>query len=90
MATHSREYQRLVKGLFRFQYPASEAPGPFRDALAQTAKLFTLPKDVVVRADTIAGVPVEWIDPPNARPDALLLYVHGGGYYMGGIETYRH
>ncbi len=90
MAAHSREYLRLVKGLFRHPYPQSDEAGPYRAVLDQTARLFTVPRDVVVRADTIAGVPVEWIDPPRVRPDALLVYVHGGGYYMGGIDTYRH
>lgn len=90
MATQSAEYRRLVKGLFRFKYPAGGGPGPYREALEKTANLFTVPQDVICRADTIAGVPAEWVEPPNARGDALLLYLHGGGYYMGGISSYRH
>jgi len=90
VVTHSREYERLVKGLFRHPYPQSDEPGPYRAVMAKTAKLFTRPDDIAFRTDTIAGIPVEWIDPPGARPDALLVYLHGGGYYMGGIETYRH
>jgi len=90
MTAHSREYVRLVRGLFRRRYPLSDTVGPYRAVLEQTAKLFTLPPEVAARREVIAGVPVEWIEPPHARPDALLVYVHGGGYYMGGIETYRH
>lgn len=90
MPKHSAAYQRLVKGLFRNNYPAVDAPGPYRQALRDTARLFTIPKDVAIRPDTIAGVSAEWIEPVNARDDALLLYLHGGGYYMGSIETYRH
>ncbi len=90
MATQSAEYRRLVKGLFRFKPPVSDGPAPYREGLEQTARLFTVPKDVVCRPDTIAGVPAEWVEPPNARSDALLLYLHGGGYYMGGISSYRH
>jgi len=90
MTQHSPAYRRLVKGLFRNTYPEVDAPAPYRRALESTARLFTIPKDVALRADTIAGVPAEWIDPAKARDDALLLYLHGGGYYMGGIETYRH
>lgn len=90
MHKHSPAYQRLVKGLFRNRYPEEDAPGAYRRALENTARLFTVPKDIALRADTIAGVPAEWIEPLNARGDAVLLYLHGGGYYMGGIETYRH
>jgi acetyl esterase/lipase len=49
-----------------------------------------VPEDVAYRSDTIAGVPAEWVEPATIRDDALLLYLHGGGYYMGGIDTYRH
>lgn len=90
MAEHSAAYRRLVKGLFRNKYPDEDAPEPYRRALEATARLFTIPENLELRADTIAGVPAEWIEPANARPDALLLYLHGGGYYMGGIESYRH
>jgi acetyl esterase/lipase len=90
MRTQSADYRRLVKGLFRFRPPDSDEPGPYRESLEETARLFTVPKEVVCRRDMIAGVPVEWVEPPNARGDALLLYLHGGGYYMGGIATYRH
>lgn len=90
MPKHSAAYHRLVKGLFRNNYPAEDAPEPYRRALVDTARLFTIPKDVVLRSDMIAGVPAEWIEPANARDDAVLLYLHGGGYYMGSIETYRH
>jgi monoterpene epsilon-lactone hydrolase len=80
----------LVKGLFRNKYPDEDAPGPYRRALDETARLFTIPENLVLRPDTIAGVPAEWIGPSNARSDVLLLYLHGGGYYMGGIASYRH
>src|SRR5690349_3487753 len=90
MTTYSKDYQRLVRGLFRYAYPFNATPEIYRSELKKTASLFTLPKNVATRADSIDGVPVEWIDPENARDDALLIYIHGGGYYMGSIDTYRH
>jgi monoterpene epsilon-lactone hydrolase len=35
------------------------------------------------------GVPAEWIIPPNAAQDRVILYLHGGGYVMGSINTHR-
>jgi len=35
------------------------------------------------------GVGAEWITPPNAVPDRVVLYLHGGGYVMGSIHTHR-
>jgi len=35
------------------------------------------------------GVPCEWTDVPNARSDRAILYLHGGGYVIGSINTHR-
>ena len=35
------------------------------------------------------GVPGEWIVAPNAAPDRAILYLHGGGYVMGSVNTHR-
>jgi acetyl esterase/lipase len=39
---------------------------------------------------TIAGnVKAEWVVPPGADAERVLLYFHGGGYVMGSINTHR-
>ena len=35
------------------------------------------------------GVCAEWILPPQAASDRVLLYFHGGGYVIGSINTHR-
>ena len=45
-----------------------------------------------VRADRIAGVNVEWVAPKTvaADPGALVcVYLHGGGFVMGGPSSHR-
>lgn len=49
-----------------------------------------MPAGVTRERGEIDGVPVEWIQPETAGRDGILVYVHGGGYYMGSIETYSH
>ncbi len=39
-----------------------------------------------VRAD---GVPCEWVDAPGVAADAAILYLHGGGYVVGSINSHR-
>lgn len=34
-------------------------------------------------------VPAEWIVPPGSDPDAVLLFLHGGGYAAGSFVTHR-
>jgi len=45
--------------------------------------------DVVCTPVKAAGVPAEWIDTPGAARDRVILYLHGGGYTMGSINTHR-
>src|SRR3984957_1319195 len=46
-------------------------------------------RDVKCEAVSAGGVPAEWIVPPNAANDRVILYLHGGGYVMGSIRTHR-
>jgi len=39
-----------------------------------------------VEAGWVAG---EWIVAPNAASDRAILYLHGGGYVMGSVNTHR-
>jgi len=35
------------------------------------------------------GVDAEWITAPGARSDRALLYLHGGGYTLGSVNSHR-
>jgi acetyl esterase/lipase len=45
--------------------------------------------DVNCQPVDAGGVKAEWIVPPNAATDRVILYLHGGGYVMGSINTHR-
>ena len=53
-------------------------------------KVFPTPPDVKVEATTAPARPAEWLTPPAARPDAVVLYLHGGGYVIGSPRSHRH
>jgi hypothetical protein len=45
-----------------------------------------------VRADRLAGVPVEWVQPKALLNDAkapICVYFHGGGYIAGSLNSHR-
>lgn len=46
-------------------------------------------KDVNCQPVDAGSVQAEWIVPPNAAADRVILYLHGGGYVMGSINTHR-
>ncbi|OAI38855.1 alpha/beta hydrolase [bacterium SCGC AG-212-C10] len=47
------------------------------------------PADVECEPVDAGGVPAEWITAPGAVADRALLYLHGGGYTQGSINTHR-
>ncbi len=38
----------------------------------------------------VGGVDGEWIDADGADPSAALLYLHGGGYVAGSVDSHRN
>lgn len=40
-------------------------------------------------AVSAGGVKAEWIDAPAAESDRVVIYLHGGGYVMGSVNSHR-
>jgi monoterpene epsilon-lactone hydrolase len=45
--------------------------------------------DIKCEKVSAGGVEAEWISAPNSAADRVVLYVHGGGYVLGSINTHR-
>lgn len=50
---------------------------------------FPMQDDVTVTPVEVNGVPAEWTTLPDSDHGRRLLYVHGGGYVMGSLNTHR-
>ena len=37
----------------------------------------------------VGDIPAEWVSASGAQPERVLLYLHGGGYFMGSCNTHR-
>ncbi|SHG12017.1 Acetyl esterase/lipase [Kaistia soli DSM 19436] len=46
--------------------------------------------DVRVEPATVGGISGFWLRPANARADARMLYIHGGGYVLGSAQAVTH
>ena len=51
---------------------------------------YALPADVRVEAVNANGVAAEWTTTPTADPSRVILFLHGGGYISGSIDSHRH
>lgn len=51
---------------------------------------YQLPSDVQVETTSANGVAAEWTSTPEADPHRVILFLHGGGYISGSIDSHRH
>jgi monoterpene epsilon-lactone hydrolase len=51
---------------------------------------FTIPKEVTVEAVSAGGVAAEWSATNDADRSRAILYLHGGGYVIGSLDSHRH
>lgn len=61
--------------------------GQMRGGMEKVAE--RVASDVKCEPVDAGGVKAEWIVPPGAADDRVILYLHGGGYVMGSINTHR-
>lgn len=47
------------------------------------------PSDITTQPVTADGVTAEWVRALSADVDRAVLYLHGGGYVLGSIDTHR-
>ncbi len=88
-----------LKAMMRQQRQAAETgPRPSIDELRSGMEemLGALPALPGYRYEPVSagGVPAEWTEPEPApggaaRPEGVLLYLHGGGYFQGSPRTHR-
>jgi acetyl esterase/lipase len=60
-----------------------------RAGFEQLAQMFPVPDDVVREPVEAGGIPAEWVSVPESDRDRVILYLHGGGYVIGSINTHR-
>jgi acetyl esterase/lipase len=64
-----------------------------RAAMEGMAASSELPEGVRIRRSALGGCQAEWISPDDAPGDsgdgAVVLYLHGGGYCIGSLDTHR-
>lgn len=51
---------------------------------------FGIPADVTVAKVSAGGVAAEWTATPEADHASAVLYLHGGGYVIGSLDSHRH
>ncbi len=71
--------------------PIAQAPSVAeqRAGFEQVGDLFPVDADIKCEPVTANGVKAEWVSAPDADAGRAILYLHGGGYMIGSINTHR-
>ncbi|MDY6905371.1 MAG: alpha/beta hydrolase [Thermodesulfobacteriota bacterium] len=88
----SKEMQAVINVLQKGKdsTPADLTAEMMRKGFEQMAALNRPPDKGVYKPDTLAGVPVEWVAFPEAPANRIMLYLHGGAYAAGSMNTHRN
>jgi acetyl esterase/lipase len=85
----SAEHEQYV-ALLSAQPPAGQGTIEEMRAGMEAAMVdVALDDDVTVERLEVAGCAAEWITTPASDSGRTVLYLHGGGYVMGSINTHR-
>ena len=73
---------------FIAQYATRQTPAEFRALYREFLGRVPPPPEVCFESEDAGGVPAEWAVPPGVG-DAVIFYLHGGGYMVGDPLAYR-
>ena len=79
-----------VEAISAFLAESGMTNGSIVEQRAAMAAATTPPPDgVVVEPGSLGGRDAEWLSPGGPDGDAVVLYLHGGGYCIGSLDTHR-
>jgi acetyl esterase/lipase len=85
----SPEHQAIVEMLRNQPVLDSATVADMRAGMEDMAGGAPLPEGTTIEVVDAGGVSAEWVSVAGASGDAVLLYLHGGGYCIGSINTHR-
>ncbi len=86
---------RLFKLFLRYQRITHPPKKEFnlaaeRNEMEETARIFKPLGEFKCEPVNVNGVPAEWLTPPQVDNGRIILYLHGGYFMMGSINSHRN
>jgi acetyl esterase/lipase len=80
-----------IRALIRETRAAEQQPdmAARRAEMDQFATIFPMPAGVASEDVDIAGRPARWYRPDDGDPERVALYLHGGAYVSGSLDSHR-
>ena len=90
MSIRAKVISYLSRRAIRPHFDQVEDVDAFRLHLASAGRFSSAPpKHIQVSHETISELPCEWLQAPASGASRVLLYLHGGGYVAGGLDSHR-
>ena len=84
---------RILSAIFRQlqSRPSLENVGikEYRNSLEKSARAFKPDPAIQFTTFRIGHIPAAWLIPGGCEDSRIILYVHGGGYIAGSIQTHK-
>lgn len=84
-----QELDGIVELLTSRPQPENPPPAEMRERFERLAAFLPVPDDASVEAVDAGGVSSEWVSAPGVNTSRAVLYLHGGGYVIGSLNTHR-
>lgn len=84
-----QELDGIVELLTSRPQPENPPPAEMRERFERLAAFLPVPDDASVEAVDAGGVSSEWVAAPGVNTSRTVLYLHGGGYVIGSLNTHR-
>jgi monoterpene epsilon-lactone hydrolase len=85
----SQQLSMIINMMKSFAPQTEPTIAEMRAGFEAMALVSPLAPDITRETVDAGGVPAEWIVAPGAAAGRVILYLHGGGYVIGSINTHR-
>ena len=85
----SEQLEMLVQ-MLKARLPVEQPPiDEARAFFEEMASMFPVAEDIRCEPVQACNLSAEWVTAPGASEERVVLYLHGGGYAIGSINTHR-
>lgn len=81
--------QTFINVFRRILFVHKTEPNTIRVGFERASNITKYPRFVKKEELTYAGIPAMWFTPEGYSKSKTILYLHGGGYVMGSVNTHR-
>jgi len=85
----SKEFENLVQLLKTFPKDNDQTIEERRSDFEKRSKMLPLAEGITIEPVRIDDVNAEWLKPDEVSNGSVILYIHGGGYCVGSVNTHR-